>query len=145
MLFKTLHGPPVQILKEELEIYPDSLLSAMYRFYEYNTEPIVIFNISDEQLTILSKIYKKQPIPNNSYYKYKSLYEFVDADAVYDLLDYFMIPLEGVLFEVEADDAPTEVHTEVSDDFVANWPESEDEVEDGDEDSDWSVDEGTWD
>ena len=117
----------------------------MYRFYDYNDIPITIFNISDKQLALLGDIYKDVPIPHNSYYENKELYEFVDGNNIYDFLDYFMIPLDCLRFvEEEHVDEEGEVDVgTVSDDFVANWEDSASEATETD--SDWSCDEGTWD
>ncbi len=140
--FTTSDNSSISIPQELLDRYPDSLLSSMAR---WGSSPILVQNISFDQLHILSNIYNDIPVPDPLYYSNTPLYQFMDNGLMVDLLYYFMIPLKDVHFLPIPQDEEGDSETErtFTDDFNANW-ELSSIPEDTSEVSDWSDDEGIW-
>ena len=140
--FVTSDSGYITLSREDLDKYPDSLLTCLSRWSESSV--ILVENINRDQLNILESIYTGRAIPDPSYYSNSHLYQFQDGMMI-NMLDYFMIPIQEVDFQPIPQDETGDSETDrtFTDDFNANWelssiPETSSEV------SDWTDDEGIW-
>lgn len=144
IVFQTHDGGRISLSVDDLNRYPNSLLTIMYKWNEEQT--IMLDYIDSDNLFILYRIYKDIPLPDFNMYSNKHLYEFQSESlGSVNLIDYYMLSYQDLRIEEETQDTLGDSQTSISfsDDFIANW-ESESESEQ-DSVSDWSDDEGIWD